>query len=154
MATVFEQIIAGDIPGRFAWADDVCVVFATIEPHAKGHVLVVPREPVDNFWDIDPDLFAHLGQVCQVIANAQLKAFGTSRIGQVIAGYGVPHLHIHLIPMDSEKVLSMESAYKAEQNEIDESIQKLREALVLDGYAEYVPKTATCCEVVDEDADK
>ena len=60
MSTIFTKIIAGEIPGRFVWADEVCVAFATIEPHTDGHVLVVPRAEVDSYVDAPDDVVAHL----------------------------------------------------------------------------------------------
>ncbi|MDN5760154.1 MAG: HIT family protein, partial [Tomitella sp.] len=59
MATVFSKIIAGELPGRFVWADESVVAFLTIAPVSMGHTLVVPREEVDNWQDVDPALFLH-----------------------------------------------------------------------------------------------
>ncbi|MDK8657667.1 HIT family protein, partial [Actinotignum sanguinis] len=89
--SVFSKIIAGEIPGRFVWADDVCVAFATLEPHARGHVLVVPRAEIDRFTDLDDDTAAHLFIVAKRIGKAQIAAFGVERAMLVIAGLGVPH---------------------------------------------------------------
>ena len=76
MSTVFTKIINGELPGNFAWQDEKCVVFATIEPRSPGHMLVVPREEVDNYLDADPDLLAHLAKIVQIIGQAGCRAFG------------------------------------------------------------------------------
>mgnify|MGYP000618358527 CR=1 FL=1 len=69
--SIFTRIIAGEIPGRFVWADDVCVAFATIEPQTPGHVLVVPREQVTTLVDADEATVAHLAVVARRIAATQ-----------------------------------------------------------------------------------
>ena len=71
MPTLFSKIIAGEIPGRFVWSDDRCVAFLTIEPLTPGHVLVVPREEVPVWTDVEPALMGHLTAVAQTIGRAQ-----------------------------------------------------------------------------------
>lgn len=135
--SVFTEIIAGNIPGNFVWKDETCVAFATIEPHTDGHVLVVPREEIDKFTDVDPDLAAHLFQVAQIIGQAQEATFDCDRAGLVIAGYGVPHCHLHVIPMTSEKDLSFDSK-TASPDDVPEAMDKLRATLAQMGHAEFV----------------
>lgn len=138
--SVFTKIIAGEIPGRFVWADDVCVAMSTIEPHADGHVMVIPREEIDKFTDLDDDTASHLFSVARTIARVQETAFDVPRAGLVIAGYGVPHCHLHIIPMLTEKALSFDSARKdVPAEELDEAMEKLRAALVDAGHGEFVP---------------
>ena len=99
MATIFTQIIDGKLPARFVWKDDVCVVFLSIQPLRPGHSLVVPRQEVDHWIDLDPDLLAHLFQTAQAIGKAQMAGFQPARIGIAIAGMEVPHCHIHVVPI-------------------------------------------------------
>ena len=120
MSTVFEKIISGEFSGRFVWADDSCVAFATIEPTSPGHVLVVPRDPIPSWTQLDPQECTHLMEVAQIIGRAQERAFGVERSGLVIAGFEVPHT-----PASSE--------------ELDAAIEKLREAVVALGYGTEVP---------------
>lgn len=110
MATVFTMIINGDIPGRFVWKDDRCVVFLSINPMHDGHALVVPREEVDHWLDADGELLTHLMGVAQQIGIAQRRAFEPTRIGMMIAGLEVPHLHIHVVPMTSVRSLDFATA--------------------------------------------
>ncbi|WP_353066595.1 HIT family protein [Arcanobacterium hippocoleae] len=102
--SIFTKIIDGEIPGRFVWQDEVCVAFATIEPVEAGHVLLVPRIEVDKFYDLDPEIFAHLAKVAQIIGRAQAHAFGTSRAIMSIFGFDVPHVHLHLHPGSPDTV--------------------------------------------------
>lgn len=118
MASVFSLIIEGTIPGHFVYRDDKAVAFMTIQPIRAGHVLVVPREEVDQWSDLSEDLAAHLMIVAHKISNAQRKAFPCTRVGLMIAGLEVPHTHLHVIPMDSMGDLSFENAKDATQEEL------------------------------------
>ena len=101
MATIFSRIIAGELPGTFVWRDDRCVAFMSINPIATGHALVVPVDEIDHWLDAPADLTAHLFEVTRVLGLAQREAFDCRRVGVIIAGYEVPHLHVHVIPTNS-----------------------------------------------------
>jgi histidine triad (HIT) family protein len=101
MTTVFSRIIAGELPGTFVWRDDRCVAFMSINPIATGHVLVVPVEEIDHWLDAPADLVVHLFEITRIIGLAQRDAFDCRRIGVIIAGYEVPHFHVHVIPTNS-----------------------------------------------------
>ncbi len=98
MPTIFSMIIAGDLPGTFVWRDDRCVAFLSINPLAPGHTLVVPVDEIDHWLDAPPDLQAHLFDVARQIGDAQVTAFAPARVGLIVAGFEVPHLHIHVVP--------------------------------------------------------
>lgn len=101
MASVFTMIIDGDLPGHFVHRDDVCVVFLSINPIADGHALVVPRAEVDQWTDLDEATCTHLMAVAKRVADAQKVIFSPARIGLMIAGFEVPHTHVHVIPIDT-----------------------------------------------------
>ena len=101
MASVFTMIIEGELPGTFVWKDEQCVAFMSINPISFGHTLVVPRDEIDHWTDVPSILQQHLFDVAGKIAVAQKLAFNTKRVGMVIAGFEVPHTHIHLIPMNT-----------------------------------------------------
>ncbi len=90
MPTVFTRIIDGELPGRFVWSDDVAVAFLSINPIRAGHTLVVPREEVDQWLDLDPATAAHLMTVAQQVARAQQRGFRPVRVGMIIAGLECP----------------------------------------------------------------
>lgn len=98
MATVFTRIINGEIPGTFVHRDDRCVAFLSVNPLAPGHTLVVPIAEIDHWIDLPAELSAHLFAVAQQIGSAQQSALHCERVGLIIAGYEVPHAHIHVIP--------------------------------------------------------
>ena len=99
MATIFTQIIEGKLPARFVWKDDRCVVFLSIRPLRPGHCLVVPREEIDHWIDLEPDLLCHLAETAQAVGRAQMAAFKPERIGLMLAGLEVPHCHFHVVPI-------------------------------------------------------
>ena len=98
MPSVFTMIINRDLPGRFVYEDDDVVAFLTIEPMTPGHTLVVPRDEVDNWQDLDPAVLDRVMHVAQRIGTAVCAAFGAPRAGLIIAGLEVPHLHVHVFP--------------------------------------------------------
>jgi diadenosine tetraphosphate (Ap4A) HIT family hydrolase len=98
MASVFTMIINGQIPGRFVYEDDDVVAFLTIEPMTQGHTLVVPREEIDGWQDINSTALARVMSVAQRIGKAVCTAFDAERAGLIIAGLEVPHLHVHVFP--------------------------------------------------------
>ncbi len=110
MATVFTMIMNGDLPGRFVWKDDRCVAFLSINPLAPGHTLVVPREEVDHWIDAGEELLDHVMGVARIIGNALQGAFSPVKVGMMIAGLEVPHLHLHLVPINAVHDLDFANA--------------------------------------------
>ena len=130
MPTIFTRIIEGELPGRFVWRDDVCVAFLSIAPLKLGHTLVVPRAEVDHWIDLDPDVNAHLMRVAQQIAAAQQRAFSPTRIGLMIAGLEVPHVHLHVVPIDGMADLDCGHAdANPDPEALDAAAETLRGAL-------------------------
>ena len=99
MATLFTRIIEGELPARFVWKDDRCVVFLSNRPLRPGHALVVPRQEVDHWLDLERPLLDHLVETAQAIGRAQMAGFKPERIGMMLAGLEVPHCHIHVVPI-------------------------------------------------------
>lgn len=131
MPSVFTMIINGDLPGRFVWKDERCVAFLTINPLRPGHTLVVPREEVDHWLDLDADLLAYLTSVSQSIGKAIQRGFDPRKVGVIIAGLEVPHVHLHLVPIQDEiRDLDFKNA---EQNpnpaDLDRAAETIRASL-------------------------
>jgi histidine triad (HIT) family protein len=99
VATIFSRIIAGELPARFVWKDELCVVFLSNRPLRPGHALVVPRAEIDHWLDLETRLLDHLFETAQAIGKAQMSAFKPARIGVMLAGLEVPHCHIHVVPI-------------------------------------------------------
>lgn len=140
LSTLFTKIINGEIPGRFIWKDEDCVSFLTIGPLTDGHVLVVPREEVDNWTDASPELMTKLMAVSQTVGQAQVSAFGAPRAGVIIAGFEVEHLHVHVFPaygLDNFSFAAVDN--NPDPAVLDANAEKLRAALRDAGHGEFVP---------------
>ncbi|MBT5578990.1 MAG: HIT family protein [Acidimicrobiaceae bacterium] len=121
MPTIFTRIINGEIPGRFVVQDDICVAFLDVRPLARGHVLVVPRDEVDHWVDLSPEVASHLMVVAQRVGSAQRKLLSPARIGMMIAGFEVPHVHVHVVPMDSMAAMDFSNANpNPDQGDLDQ----------------------------------
>jgi histidine triad (HIT) family protein len=115
--TLFTRIIEGEIPGTFVWRDDDCVGFLSINPLRPGHTLVVPKLEIDHWIDCPPELSNHLFTVARHIGAALQTVFQPTRIGLMIAGLEVPHLHIHVVPMDGMHDLDFSNAATSVERE-------------------------------------
>ncbi|HEV8045109.1 MAG TPA: HIT family protein [Rubrobacter sp.] len=134
---MFTRIIEGELPARFVWKDERCVAFMSINPLRSGHVLVVPREEVDHWLDIDEDLTAHLMNVSRSIGKAIHEGFEPTRVGLIIAGLDVPHLHLHVVPVDGIEDLNFENAAQdPDPAELDRAAGVIRRELVGLGFGE------------------
>jgi histidine triad (HIT) family protein len=97
--SIFTRIIEGQLPADFVWKDERCVAFLSNRPLRPGHTLVLPRQEIDHWLDLEPDLLAHLISTSQTIGRAQMVAFKPARIGLVLLGLEVPHVHFHVVPI-------------------------------------------------------
>jgi len=108
--SIFSRIIAGELPGTFVWKDDRVVAFLSIAPMMPGHTLVVPRDEVDHWIDLEPALAAHLFGVAQQIGRAQDLEWKPRRVGMLIVGEEVPHTHLHVVPINHPEELTFAHA--------------------------------------------
>jgi histidine triad (HIT) family protein len=130
MATLFTKIIEGEIPATFIWKDPDCVAFLSINPLRAGHTLVVPRMEVDHWIDCPDELRDHLFSVAQEVARAQYQVYQPEKVGLMIAGLEVPHLHIHVVPMDGVHDLDFaNAALSVERDELEEQAGLIRRTL-------------------------
>ena len=131
MPSVFTMIIAGELPGTFVWTDDHCVAIMSINPISHGHTLVIPRQEIDQWIDLTPELRQHLFNVAHKIAVAQKTAFQVDRIGLVIAGFEAPHTHLHLIPADTMSHMDFQNAASAvAPSELAAAAESIRAAIL------------------------
>ena len=131
MASLFTRIIDGELPGVFVWRDPECVAFLSINPMHPGHTLVVPRAEVDHWIDLDPELTAHLFRVSRRrSARRRTAALDARRIGVMVVGDEVPHVHIHVVPFDSVGELSFAHADpNPPEGSLEAAAEKIRAAL-------------------------
>jgi diadenosine tetraphosphate (Ap4A) HIT family hydrolase len=140
MATLFTRIINGELPGRFVWADPVCVAFASINPLTDGHMLVVPRQETERFTELDEQTLSHVMVVAQRIGRAQERVFGAPRAMLAIAGLEVPHTHVHVFPAWTEGQLNFALARQdVPPDELDAATERVRAGLRELGFGQFVP---------------
>jgi histidine triad (HIT) family protein len=104
--TIFSKIIKGDIPCYKVAEDDEFFAFLDIAPLQKGHTLVVPKREVDYFFDLSDEEIGRMQIFAKHVAVAIKKAIPCVKVGQAVLGLEVPHAHVHLVPMQSEKDLN------------------------------------------------
>ncbi len=133
MASIFTKIINREIPAYIVAEDDKHIAFLDIFPNTKGHVLAVPKKEVDKIFDLSEQDYLDLMAFSRKVAKAQEKVFtGAKRIGMAVVGLEVPHVHVHLIPlnemsdMDFGKKLSFsEETFKEMQSKLQEAFKTL-----------------------------
>ena len=128
--SIFSKIAAGEIPSYKCAESEKFYAFLDINPLVKGHTLVIPRECTDYFFDLDDATLAEYQLFAKRVAVAIKKAFPCKKVAQIVLGLEVPHAHIHLIPMQSEKdMLFNKPKLQLEQEEF----QRIADAV----YAEF-----------------
>ncbi|GHJ41676.1 HIT family protein [Streptomyces sp. TS71-3] len=142
MSTVFSRIMAGELPGRFVWQDPRATAFLSIAPLTPGHTLVVPRQEVDQWTRADGDLLAHCVGVAQSIGRGVQRAWDAPRAAMLVAGFEVPHLHIHVAPVWGMADIDFKKAGPVEDAALDEAADRLRTSLRELGFGDEVPAGA------------
>jgi histidine triad (HIT) family protein len=137
LPSLFTKIIRGELPGRFVWRDERAVAFLTISPLRPGHTLVVPVEEIDHWLDVPPELMQHLTSVAQRIGQALQRTFRPEKVGLMIAGLEVHHVHLHLVPIKSLGDLDFGKADgNASPEALDAAAERVRAALREAGHRE------------------
>jgi len=140
VASVFSKIINGEIPGRFVWSDDRVVAFLSINPLGPGHVLVVPREEVDQWVDASDDLFAHVMTVARAMGSVIRDIWSPPRVALMVAGFEVPHLHVHVHPAWGLEAFDFSrAATDPDPTEMDAAAESIRAGLRDAGHGAHVP---------------
>jgi len=123
MSSIFTKIINGEIPSYKVAENDDFYAFLDINPNAKGHTLVVPKQEVNKLFDLDEELYNGLMSYSRKIAKALEKAIDCERIGMAVIGLEVPHVHVHLIPLKEMADIQFSKKVELSPNEF-ESIAK------------------------------
>lgn len=127
MATIFSKIAAGEIPSYKIAEDDSYFAFLDINPMAKGHVLVIPKQEIDYIFDLEDDTLAGMMVFAKKVAKAIAQAVPCLRVGVMVVGLEVPHAHIHLIPIQKESDMVLSNPkLKFSQDEFEEIAASIR----------------------------
>ena len=127
MPTIFTKILAGEIPAHKILENDKYLAFLDIRPVNPGHTLVIPKQEIDYFFDLEDELLKGLVVFAKKVATAVRKTIPCKKVGVMVAGLEVPHAHIHLIPIiESLAELNFARAKSMEQEELAAIAVKMR----------------------------
>ncbi|SEI51867.1 histidine triad (HIT) family protein [Dyadobacter koreensis] len=127
MASIFSRIVSGEIPSHKIAENDEFLAFLDAFPIAKGHTLVIPKKEVDYIFDLEDDLYSRLFLFAKSIVPALEKTVPCVRIGVSVIGLEVPHVHIHLLPLNSMKDADFSKKIKITQEELAELARQIRQ---------------------------
>ena len=126
MASIFTKIIKGEIPSYKVYEDKNYYAFLDINPNAVGHTLCIPKIEVDKIFDLDDETYNGLMIFSKKIAKALKKAVDCKRVGISVIGLEVPHVHVHLIPINKMEDMSFNSKIKLNDDEFVNVVEKIK----------------------------
>jgi len=128
MASIFTKIVNGEIPAYKVAENENYLAFLDVFPTAKGHTLVIPKKEVDYLFDLDDETYTGLQMFAKKVALGLQKAVPCVKVGVMVLGLEVPHAHIHLVPMQSEKdLLQFSEKSKFPPEEMEELAKRIAE---------------------------
>ena len=126
MASIFSKIISGEIPSFKIYEDDNFLAFLDINPNALGHTLCIPKKEVDQLFDLDDKNLSELIIFSKKVANAIKKAVVCERVGMSVIGLDVPHVHVHLIPINNMDDMSFDTKINMKESQFNETMNKIK----------------------------
>ena len=126
MASIFTKIISGEIPSYKIYEDENYLAFLDINPNALGHTLCIPKKEIDEIFDLDDHTLSGLMIFSKKVAKAIKKAVVCKRVGISVIGLEVPHVHVHLIPINKMDDMLFESKIHLKQDEFTEIMKKIK----------------------------
>jgi len=100
MASIFTKIINRELPAHIVAENDKFIAFLDVNPNAKGHTLCVPKQEINKIFDMDKEQYLELMAFAHDVAQALEKTVSCKRVGMAVVGLEVPHVHVHLIPLN------------------------------------------------------
>jgi histidine triad (HIT) family protein len=130
MSTIFSKIISGEVPAYKVAESIDYLAFLDINPLAEGHVLVIPKQEVDYIFDLNDELYTGLQLFAKIVATAMKEVIPCKKIGVAVIGLEVPHVHIHLIPMNNVSDLNFSRPKLSfTPEELEATAEKIKAAL-------------------------
>lgn len=129
MSSIFTKIINGEIPAYKITENDKFLAFLDVNPNAKGHTLCIPKQEINKIFDMDEDLYLELMQFSRKIAIALEKAIDCKRVGMAVVGLEVPHVHVHLIPLNEMDNMRFVNKVKLEKEEFENIVKNVQKYL-------------------------
>jgi histidine triad (HIT) family protein len=129
MASIFSKIVAGEIPAHIIAENDEFLAFLDVFPCAEGHTLVIPKKEVDYLFDLEDEVYLRLFAFAKSLEPAIKKAIPCLRVGLAVVGLEVPHVHIHLIPLNKMADMDFSSKISLSQDQLKEIASRIKENL-------------------------
>mgnify|MGYP005643545725 FL=1 len=129
MSSIFTKIIRGDLPCYKIDETDDCFAFLDINPNKKGHTLCILKKEIDYIFDLNSEDYEKLMNFSRKIAIALKKSVNCKRIGLSVVGLEVPHVHVHLIPLDSMSDMNFSRSVKLNDSEFKSMVKKIKSNL-------------------------
>ena len=126
MGSIFSKIISGEIPSFKIYEDDNFLAFLDINPNALGHTLCIPKKEIDQMFDLDDKTLSELIIFSKKVANAIKKAVVCERVGMSVIGLEVPHVHVHLIPINNMNDMSFDTKINMTDTQFIETMNKIK----------------------------
>ena len=126
MSSIFSKIVAGEIPAYKVAEDEHHLAFLDIFPLAKGHLLVIPKKETDYIFDLESEEYIGLWKFSQMVAKAMDKVLNCERIGVTVIGLEVPHVHIHLIPINSMNDMNFSNSLDLKKQDFEDLSNKIK----------------------------
>ena len=131
MSTIFSKIISGELPSYKVAETDDFLAFLDINPNAKGHTLCIPKKEVDKVFDLDDNTYLDLMAFSKKVAIALEASIDCKRVGMAVLGLEVPHVHVHLIPLQSMDDIRFEKKASFTEAEFQDIAKSIRDNLSL-----------------------
>lgn len=129
MSSIFTKIIKGELPAYKIAENDQFLAFLDINPNAKGHTLCIPKQEINKIFDMEEEHYVELMKFSRKIAKALEQAVPCQRIGMSVVGLEVPHVHVHLIPLQTMDDIRFSKKERLSPLEFEEVVKKVQQYL-------------------------
>lgn len=129
MSSIFTKIVNGEIPAYKVAEDDKYLAFLDVNPNAKGHTLCIPKQEINKIFDMEEDHYLGLMKFSRKVAKALEKSVDCKRVGVAVVGLEVPHVHVHLIPLNNMDEMRFTHKVKLEKEEFEALAKKINSNL-------------------------
>ncbi len=129
MPSIFSRIVAREIPAHILRENDHFLAFLDVRPIREGHTLVIPKEEIEDVFDMPDQVLSGLLPFAKPVAHAIKKVTGSARVGMAVVGLEVPHAHVHLIPIDGLHDIDFRRAKPADDDQLAATAERIRAAI-------------------------
>lgn len=129
MSTIFTKIVSGEIPAYKVAEDENYLAFLDVNPNAKGHTLCIPKQEINKIFDMEEEHYLGLMKFSRKVAKALEKTVPCKRVGVAVVGLEVPHVHVHLIPLNEMDEMRFVNKVKLQKEEFEALAKQIHENL-------------------------